>query len=166
MTKTSSPVYFACFFVHLERDQEGNGLLILAYDSVTVLDMNNKQVAKCGLIRGKQSLEDKENEDDFAPEDNFKSGSRKPELALQTSKRQEIFIYENNSVIIGNKHVQIGPQVEEEDYVSGVFFTQEVKGRRLIEEMVLSSSKLPRCRIAAARRAASSAAARAACRSR
>ena len=44
----------------------------MAYDSVTVLDMNNKQVAKCGLIRGKQSLEDKENEDDFAPEDNFK----------------------------------------------------------------------------------------------
>eukprot|EP00211_Chloroparvula_japonica_P010348 CAMPEP_0119144772 /NCGR_PEP_ID=MMETSP1310-20130426/36418_1 /TAXON_ID=464262 /ORGANISM="Genus nov. species nov., Strain RCC2339" /LENGTH=102 /DNA_ID=CAMNT_0007136545 /DNA_START=75 /DNA_END=380 /DNA_ORIENTATION=- len=100
--------------------------------------MDGKQVVKTGLVR-----------EDY-PFDSRHNGKQR--LALKGAKKRDIFICEGQTLSINGKLIEIGMQIDENEYLSGNIFLQFGSGgKRLLDKMSDKARPKAKPMLAAAR---------------
>ena len=104
-------------------------LVKLTYQELQLSSMDNKQISKATLSRAQYDEDDPDH-----------PGQQKI-LIKTVSKKRGVFICPGSKLMIGQKDVEIGIQVSEEDVVSGMFFMKHAAdSARLIDAFAASAA--------------------------
>jgi hypothetical protein len=105
-------------------------LVKLTYNEAILLSMDNKQIAKSTLLRTEYD------------EDDEHHASQHKILIKSVSKKRGVFFCPGSNVLVGQKDVEVGPQILEEDYNSGMFFMKHgAESSKLIDKFAAQESE-------------------------
>ncbi|EFA83651.1 SNF2-related domain-containing protein [Heterostelium album PN500] len=115
LLSNSKPIYYLANYKSTSRiDDEGLAILEVAYDAVTILSMDGKQIGRSGLTRMGAT--------DYEDDEGGGSGGGGGKTQKVLIKKKEVFFQEDISMTIGSKWCKIISSVSAEDYNNGTIF--------------------------------------------
>jgi superfamily II DNA or RNA helicase len=117
-SKSLPPLCFAVKFFNLNRSAkknlQGDGIIIVSFDSCTIYNMQGQDIGSVDLVREPKTTDS----------DNYEEcDDHVQKVLLAKAKRgREMYIYPENHVIVGNMKAELRFRVPFDEYRTGAFF--------------------------------------------